>query len=79
MCHVFSILLGLSGHPLLSLFWCVHHPPDCSVTMMIYIMGKYTMAMTYGKDMFIVGDLNCNMLKDNQDTKVLKDLCSSLN
>ncbi len=29
--------------------------------------------------MFIVGDLNCNMLKDNQDTKVLKDLCSSLN
>ncbi len=29
--------------------------------------------------MFIVGDLNCNMLKDNQDIKVLKDLCSSLN
>ena len=37
------------------------------------------MALTYGKDMFIVGDLNCNTLKDNQDTKVLKDLCSSLN
>ena len=37
------------------------------------------MALTYGKDIFIVGDLNCNMLKDNQDAKVLKDLCSSLN
>ena len=37
------------------------------------------MALTYGKDMFTLGDLNCNMLRDNQYTKVLKDLCSSLN
>ena len=36
------------------------------------------MALTYSKDMFIVGNLNCNMLKDNQDTKVLKDVCSNL-
>ena len=55
--------------------------PDCSVTCLTNdLMEKYTMALTYGKDMFIVGDLNCsNMLKDNQDRKVLKDVCSNLN
>ena len=57
-----------------------YRPPDCSETRFANdLMEKYTMALTYGKDIFIVGDLNCNMLKDNQDAKVLKDLCSSLN
>ena len=57
-----------------------YRPPDCSVTCLTNdLMEKYTMALTYGKDMFIVGDLNCNMLKDNQDTKVIKDVCSNLN
>ncbi len=64
----------------LNLVCAAYRPPDCSVTNFANdLMAKYTMALTYGKDMFIVGDLNCNMLKDNQDTKVLKDLCSSLN
>jgi hypothetical protein len=28
---------------------------------------------------FIIGDLNCDILKDNQETRVLTSLCSSLN
>ena len=37
------------------------------------------MALTRRKDLFIVGDFNCDMLKNSQSTSVLKDLRSSLN
>jgi hypothetical protein len=42
-------------------------------------LEKHTRALTYGKEVFIIGDLNCDMLKDNQESRVLASLCSSLN
>ena len=55
-------------------------PPDCFVTCFAdEFLEKHTLALTYGKEVFIIGDLNCDILKDNQETRVLTSLCSSLN
>lgn len=43
-------------------------------------MDNYTKALTLGKEVFVVGDLNCNLLKSCPDgDRALKDVCSSLN
>ena len=42
-------------------------------------MAEYTRALIYGKDILVVGDLNCNLLKTTQEAKALRDICCSLN
>ena len=37
------------------------------------------MALTHGKENFIAGDLNCNVMKHSPEADALNDLCSSLN
>lgn len=57
-----------------------YRPPDCPVACFNNDFSeKYSAALTRGKDVFVVGDLNCDMLKNSQETSALKDLCSSLN
>ena len=36
-------------------------------------------AFTYGKSVFVVGDLNCNLLTSSYESRALNDFCSSLN
>ena len=64
-----------------SILLCITcRPPDCFVTCFAdEFLEKHTLALTYGKEVFIIGDLNCDILKDNQETRVLTSLCSSLN
>jgi hypothetical protein len=38
---------------------------------------NYLKALTYGKELFVLGDLNCNMLKVTSQSKALKDLYQS--
>jgi hypothetical protein len=42
-------------------------------------MAEYTRALIYGKDILVVGDLNCNLLKTTQEAEALRDMCCSLN
>ena len=42
-------------------------------------LEKHTLALTYGKEVFIIGDLNIDILKKNQESRALMNLCSSLN
>ena len=38
---------------------------------------NYLKALTCGKELFVLGDLNCNMLKVTPESKALKDLYQS--
>jgi hypothetical protein len=42
-------------------------------------MDNYSYALTLKKDIFVVGDLNCNLLKSGPESDALNELCSSLN
>ena len=43
-------------------------------------MDKYTQALTFGKDILVAGDLNCDMLKlRSPEANALLDLCNSVN
>ena len=43
-------------------------------------MDKYTQALTFGKDILVAGDLNCDMLKPHSpQANALLDLCNSVN
>ena len=42
-------------------------------------MENYSQALTYGKEVFIAGDLNCDMLKITKEANALTNFCSSLN
>ena len=62
------------------IFCIVYRPPDCSVACFAdEFLEKHTLALTYGKEVFIIGDLNIDILKKNQESRALMNLCSSLN
>ena len=43
-------------------------------------MDKYTQALTFGKDILVAGDLNCDMFKPcSPEANALLDLCNSVN
>ena len=50
---------------------------------MEYFEGKfinnYTKALTLGMEIFVLGDLNCDLLKSCHEGNTLKDLCNTLN
>ena len=57
-----------------------YRPPDCSVE---YFEGEftntYTKALTLGIEIFVLGDLNCDLMKSCREGNTLKDLCETLN
>ncbi len=42
-------------------------------------MDQYLHALTYGKLILVVGDLNCNLFFSSHESRALSTLCSSLN
>lgn len=42
-------------------------------------MDKNSHALTRGKEIFVEGDLDGNMMKSSPESDALKDLCSSFN
>ena len=64
-----------------SIIVCVaYRPPNCPVTcFMDDLFPNYLQALTYGKDIFLRGDLNCNMLKDIPESRALRELSTCLN
>ena len=58
----------------------VYRPPNCPVTCFIDDLApNYLQALTHGKDIFLLGDLNCNMLKDILESRALRVFCICLN
>ncbi|CAB4025123.1 Hypothetical predicted protein [Paramuricea clavata] len=64
-----------------SIVLCVaYRPPDCPVSCFVDdFMDNYSYALILKKDIFVVGDLNCNLLKSGPESDALNELCSSLN
>ena len=58
----------------------VYRPPDCSMTCFEdEFLEKHTLALTHGKEAIMIGDLNCDILKNSSESRVFRNLCSSLN
>ena len=65
-----------------SILLCVTYRPDyCSTsTFHDIFMENYLHALTLGKEIIVVGDLNCDLLKpDSPETMSLLDFCTSVN
>ena len=60
-----------------SMLLCVAYRPDyCPLPSFVNnFMDKYTQALTFGKDILVADDLNCNMLKPRSpEANALLDL-----
>ncbi|CAB4040195.1 Hypothetical predicted protein, partial [Paramuricea clavata] len=59
----------------------VYRPPDASVSCLDSdLITSYISALTLSHPIYILGDLNCNLLKtDNRDAKALNTFCHSYN
>ena len=42
-------------------------------------MEKHTLALTHGKEVIMIGDFNCDILKNSPESRAFRNLCSSLN
>ena len=76
-----QLWVQIQHNKLRSILLCVtYRPPDCPTNCFVDdFMDTYTQALTRGKKIFVVGDLNCDMLKILPETDTLSNLCSSLN
>ena len=63
------------------LFCVVYRPEYCPLHRFVNnFRDKYTQALTFGKDILVAGDLNCDMLKPRSpEANALLDLCNSVN
>ena len=58
----------------------VYRPLDCSMTCFEdEFLEKHTLALTHGKEVIMIGALNCDILKNSPESRVFRNLCSSLN
>ena len=64
-----------------SLLICVsYRPPDCPLDCFENLLKpNYIQALVLCKPISVLGDLNCNMLKDNREQKALSDVSRELN
>ncbi|CAB4005080.1 Hypothetical predicted protein [Paramuricea clavata] len=76
-----QLWLQIQHKKLKSFLLCVcYRPPDSPVSCFTNnFMDNYIKALTFGKDIIIAGDLNCDLLKTAQEAKVLNDFCHCLN
>ena len=76
-----QLWLQIQHDKLKSFLLCVtYRPRDCPTSCFVDdFMDKYSQALTHGKEIFIAGDLNCNVMKHSPEANALNDLCSNLN
>ena len=57
-----------------------YRPPDFPTTcFMDDFRDKCSQALTHEREIFLVGNINCNTMKSSPESGALKDLCSNLN
>ncbi len=64
-----------------SIIICVtYRPPDCPLNcIQDDFRQNYVRALSMNKPIFILGDLNCNLLKDCPEKRAITELCNDLN
>ena len=68
--------LNIQHKKLKSFLLCApYRPPDCPWTCLLNdFMDKCSQALVYGKEIFVMGDLNSNMLRSLPESDALNDL-----
>ena len=62
------------------LIFVLYRPPDCPLDCFENLLKpNYIQALVLCKPISVLGDLNCNMLKDNREQKALSDVSRELN
>ena len=62
------------------LLCATYKPPECPTTSFTDdFSDNYMKALSFGKDLLILGDLNYNLLKNCPERNALNDLCATLN
>ena len=57
-----------------------YRPPDCPLNcIQDDFRQNYVRALSMNKPIFILGDLNCNLLKDCPEKRAITELCNDLN
>ena len=82
--EVFQQLSLRLQHEKLKLFLLgvVYRPPDCGITCLDNdLIPSIVEALLYDKDIFIIGDLNCDLLSEKPESKgkALNDFCTMFN
>ena len=58
----------------------VYRPPDCGITCLDNdLTPSIVEALLYDKDIFIIGDLNCDLHSEKSESKALNDFCTMFN
>ena len=79
---VHCVLCRPGGQRRRSIVLCVAYRPEyCPVSCFVDdFMDKYSQALTFGKNIIVAADLNCDMLKPRSlEVVALQDLCDSVN
>jgi hypothetical protein len=76
-----QLWLTVQHAKLKSIIVCVaYRPPDCQPTCFVNdLTPALTSALAVGKEIFIAGDLNCNMLSDCFESAKLREFCNTFN
>ena len=57
----------------------VYRPPSTPLNFMDDLANSLIESLLSGLDVIILGDLNCNLLQDNAESRALNDFCSTFN
>lgn len=80
-CGFHQLWLKIQHAKLKSIIVCVaYRPPDTQLTCFVNELAPSLIdALSLGKDVFIAGDLNCDMLSNRPESICLKEFCTSFN
>ena len=76
-----QLWMKLQNKKMKTIIICVtYRPPDCPLNcIQDDFRQNYVRALSMNKPIFILGDLNCNLLKDCPEKRAITDLCNDLN
>ena len=79
--YFYQFWLKLQYRKLQSVVICIsYRPPDCPLSFFEELLKpSYIQALTMNKPIVVLGDLNCNVLKESQDSKALSNFLSETN
>ena len=76
-----QLWIQIQHKKLKSLLLCVTYRPPSTAALCLEqdLMPKYIQALSLGKDIVLLGDLNCDLLCDNSNAEALRSFCTSTN
>ena len=76
-----QLWIKLQNKKMKTIIICViYRPPDCPLNCIRDdFRQNYVRALSMNKPIYILGDMNCNLLKDCLEKRAFTDLCNDLN